>query len=67
MDAYIKFVYNKDSKYIIAIETKFTDVLGVNEASRCEKQKQMLVDTGLFSAEFEELLMEDTWSFGKQI
>ncbi len=58
MDAYIKFVDNNGGKHIIAIETKYTDVLGVNEASHCEKQKQMLVDTGLFSAEFEELLME---------
>ena len=57
MDAYIKFIDNKGGKHIIAIETKYTDVLGVNEASRCEKQKQMLVDTGLFSADFEELLM----------
>lgn len=57
MDAYIRFVDNKGGKHIIAIETKYTDVLGVNEASRCEEQKQMLVDTGLFSADFEELLM----------
>ena len=58
MDAYIKFVDNRGGKHIIAIETKYTDVLGVNEASRCEEQKQMLVDTGLFSADFEELLMK---------
>lgn len=57
MDAYIRFVDNKGGKHIIAIETKYTDVLGVNEASRCEEQKQMLVDTGLFSTDFEELLM----------
>ena len=57
MDAYIRFVDNKGGKHIIAIETKYTDVLGVNEASRCEEQKQMLVDTGMFSADFEELLM----------
>ena len=59
MDAYIRFVDNKGGEHIIAIETKYTDVLGVNEASRCEEQKQMLVDTGLFSAEFEKLLMGD--------
>ena len=57
MDAYIRFVDNKGGKHIIAIETKYTDVLGVNEASHCEEQKQMLVDTSLFSADFEELLM----------
>lgn len=56
MDAYIKFMDSKGGKHIIAIETKYTDVLGVNEASRCEEQKQMLIDTGLFSADFEELL-----------
>lgn len=58
MDAYIRFMDNKGGKHIIAIETKYTDVLGVNEASHCEEQKQMIVDTGLFSAAFEELLME---------
>ena len=57
MDAYIRFVDNKGGKHIIAIETKYTDVLGVNEAIHCEEQKQMLIDTGLFSADFEELLM----------
>lgn len=57
MDAYIRFVDNKGGKHIIAIETKYTDVLGVNEANRCEEQKQMLIDTGLFSADFEDLLM----------
>ena len=57
MDAYIRFVDNKGGKHIIAIETKYTDVLGVNEASHCEEQKHMLIDTGLFSADFEELLM----------
>jgi hypothetical protein len=56
MDAYIRFVDNKGGKHIIAIETKYTDVLGVNEASRCEEQKQMFVGTGLFNADFEELL-----------
>ena len=58
MDAYIRFMDNKGGKHIIAIETKYTDVLGVNEASHCDEQKQMLVDTGLFSADFEELLTE---------
>ena len=56
MDAYIKFMDNKGGKHIIAIETKYTDVLGVNEAQRCEEQKQMLIDTGLFSPDFDELL-----------
>jgi len=56
MDAYIKFVDNKGGKHIIAIETKYTDVLGVNEASHCEEQKQLLIDTGLFNPDFEELL-----------
>ncbi len=58
MDAYIKFVDSKDSKHIIAIETKYTDVLGVNEAGHCEEQKQILIDTGLFNTEFEELMKE---------
>lgn len=57
MDACIKFVDEKGGRHIIAIETKYTDVLGVNEASHCEEQKQMLIDTGLFDAEFESLLM----------
>lgn len=59
MDAYIKFQNNKSGKHIIAIETKYTDVLGVNEASHCDEQKQMLIATGLFSADFEKLLNKD--------
>ena len=31
MDAYIRFMDNKGGKHIIAIETKYTDVLGMNE------------------------------------
>lgn len=58
MDAYIKFIDNKGGRYLIAIETKYTDELGVNEASHCDEQKQMLIDTGLFDSEFEELLLE---------
>ena len=58
MDAYIRFMDNKGGKHIIAIETKYTDVLEVNEARHCEEQKQMLVDTGLFDSESEELLLE---------
>lgn len=58
MDAYIKFIDNKGGRYLIAIETKYIDELGVNEASHCDEQKQMLIDTGLFDSEFEELLLE---------
>lgn len=58
MDAYIKFLDNKGGRHLIAVETKYTDELGVNEASHCEEQKQMLIDTGLFDSEFEELLLE---------
>lgn len=58
MDAYIKFLDIKGDKYIIAIETKYTDVLGVNEARNCEEQKQMLIDTSLFKEEFNVLLKE---------
>lgn len=58
MDAYIKFLDNNGGKHIIAIETKYTDVLGVNEARNCEEQKRMLIDTGLFGKDFEGLLME---------
>ncbi|WP_287680130.1 hypothetical protein [Bacteroides sp.] len=58
MDAYIKFLDNKGGRHLIAVETKYTDKLGVYEASHCEEQKHMLIDTGLFDAEFEELLLE---------
>ena len=57
MNAHIRFMDNKDGKHIIAIETKYTDMLGVNETRHCDEQKQMLVNTGLFSANFEEMLM----------
>lgn len=56
--SYIKFLDNKGGRHLIAVETTYTDELGVNEASHCEEQKQMLIDTGLFDAEFEELLLE---------
>ena len=58
MDAFIKFVDDNGCKQIIAIETKYTDVLGVNEARNSQEQKQMLLETGLFCSEFEELLSE---------
>lgn len=58
MDAYIKFLDNKGGRHLIAVETKYTDELGVNEASHCEEQKQMLIDTRLFDSEFEELLLD---------
>ena len=58
MDAYIKFLDNKDGRHLIAVETKYTDKLGVYEASHCEEQKHMLIDTDLFDAEFEEFLLE---------
>lgn len=56
MDAYIKFQDTKGGKSIIAIETKYTDVLGVNEARNCMEQKQLLIDTHLFNEEFQKLL-----------
>lgn len=58
MDAFIKFVDDNGCEQIIAIETKYTDVLGVNEARNSQEQKQMLLETGLFCSEFEELLCE---------
>ena len=58
MDAFIKFVDDNGCEQIIAIETKYTDVLGVNEARNSQEQKQMLLETGLFCSEFEELLSE---------
>lgn len=57
MDACVRFMDNKGEKHIIAIEAKYTDMLGVNVHSLCKEQKQIFVDTGLFSADFEELLM----------
>lgn len=56
MDAYIQFLDSEGGCYIIAIETKYTDVLGVNEARKCEEQKQLLLNTGLFNEEFAALL-----------
>lgn len=52
-----QFQDNNGEKHIIAIETKYTDILGLNEAHNYEEQKQMLIDTGLFCAEFEGLLI----------
>lgn len=57
MDAYIMFLDNNGCRNIIAIETKYTDILGVNEARNCEEQKHLLVETGIFGDKFEEMMM----------
>lgn len=58
MDAYVKFIDHEGGLNIIAIETKYTDTLGINEARHCEEQKQLLIDTRLFKDEFSGLLKE---------
>lgn len=56
MDAYIKFVDDNGELYIIAIETKYTDVMGIKEAVNSGEQKKLLIETGLFKPGFDELL-----------
>lgn len=52
MDAYIKFTDCNDRAYIIAIETKYTDSLGTNEAKGIDKQKELFSTLGIFTNSF---------------
>lgn len=65
MDAIIRY---KDSKYrpcFIAIETKYTDVLGENSARRTERQKALIKQLGYFTPEAEAQLLDGTKSISQ--
>lgn len=51
MDAFIRFVDKDGGEYIIAIETKYTDSLGLNKASKDASKVDFARNSGLFTAE----------------
>lgn len=51
MDAAIEFIDDASNKYIIAIEVKYTDTLGINKASEKKLQPNISEASALFTAE----------------
>lgn len=51
MDAAILFTDKEENKYIIAIETKYTDALGQNKAKENDLKHKAAILSGLFSEE----------------
>ena len=54
MDAIIEFTDNEGIPSFIAIETKYSENLGVNEASRKGKGKETITSLGIFRTEIKE-------------
>ncbi|MBE6276671.1 MAG: hypothetical protein E7096_10105 [Bacteroides sp.] len=54
MDAIIEFTDNESIPSFIAIETKYSENLGVNEASRKGKGKETITSLGIFRTEIKE-------------
>lgn len=51
MDASIVFTDKQSKKYIIAIETKYTDSLGTNKARDNKRKLEFAIESGLFTVE----------------
>lgn len=51
MDTAIVFTDKKSKKYIIAIETKYTDSLGTNKARDNKRKLEFAIESGLFTDE----------------
>lgn len=60
MDAIIRYEDTECRLCIIAIETKYTDVLGENSASRTERQKALIRQLQYFQPEAETKLLDGT-------
>ena len=58
MDAIIRYKDNDGRRCFIAIETKYTDVLGTKSAEHTEKQKALIKQLGFFQLESEKALVE---------
>lgn len=58
MDAIIRYRDTDDRPCFIAIETKYTDVLGANSARNTEKQKELIRQLGFFQPSSEEALLD---------
>ena len=59
MDAIIRYVDNEGKKSFIAIETKYTDVLGTNSASKTMLHKAWIKRLAEFKKESEEKLLNN--------
>ena len=60
MDAIIRYEDTQSRPCIIAIETKYTDVLGENSARHTERQKALIRQLGYFLSEAETKLLDGT-------
>lgn len=60
MDAIIRYNDSQSRPCFIAIETKYTDVLGENSASRTERQKALIRQLHYFTPEAEAQLLDGT-------
>lgn len=60
MDAIIRYKDTEGRPCFIAIETKYTDVLGENSASRTERQKALIKQLNYFTPEAEAQLLDGT-------
>lgn len=56
MDAFISFRDKAGGEYIIAIETKYTDSLGTNKATKAAEKISFAIDSDLFTPEGIELI-----------
>lgn len=59
MDVIIRYIDNDGKRSFIAIETKYTDVLGANSPSNTKLHKEWIKRLGVFREESEELLLND--------
>lgn len=57
MDAIIRYTDHEGLPCFIAIETKYTDVLGLNSARNTAKQKALIKELGYFKTDSEEALL----------
>lgn len=60
MDAIIRYKDRNHRPCFLAIETKYTDVLGENSASRTERQKALIKQLNYFTPEAEAQLLDGT-------
>lgn len=57
MDAIIRYVDTEARLCFVAIETKYTDILGTNSATHTDKQKALIKELGFFKPESEKALL----------
>lgn len=65
MDAIIRYTDTEGLSRFIAIETKYTDVLGTNSATHTDKQKALIKELGFFKPESEAALLNDEKSISQ--